>query len=358
MEYHAIRHSAGLIDVSPLKKYHVTGRDAARLVNKVVTRDIAKLAPGQIYYTPWCDGRGKTVDDGTVWNLGDGSYRITAAEPNKKWIEDCGFGMETRVEDVSDEVAALALQGPTSRAILAKVAGAAIEGLRYYRFTGATLDGIPATISRTGYTGDLGFEVWLDPRDAPAAWDLLMARGQSFGIAAVGMEALEVARIEAGLILVQVDYMPSRTAMIDAQAYSPFELSLDWTVALDKGPFVGRRALQGEKRRGPSRRLVGLEVDWRTAEGFYRELGLPPEPPRHPWRGRVPIYAGSRQVGKATSGVWSPLLKKYVVLATVETPWTQLGTSLLIEITVEGQTKRAPARVVKRPFFDPERKRA
>lgn len=358
MEYHAIRMGAALIDVSPLFKYHVTGKDATRLVNKVITRDAASCKPNQILYTPWCDERGKTVDDGTAWNLGDGSWRMTSAEPNLKWLQDSGIGMDVEIEDVSEDIAAVALQGPTSRAILHDLVGGAVDKLRFYRFTRGKLDGTDATISRTGYTGDLGYEVWVPQEKAERLWDTIMDAGQGHGIEPAGMLALDIARIEAGFILAEVDYMPSRKALIDAQRYSPFELSLDWTVALDKGGFIGRRALREEARRGPPRRIVGLVVDWARAERFFHEKGLPPEPPRLAWRSNVPVYSGMWQIGRATSGTWSPLLKRYLVIATVDAGYAAEGTELEMEITIEGERKRAPARVVKRPFFDPPRKKA
>lgn len=358
MEYHAIRNGAALIDVSPLFKYRISGRDASRLINRVITRNASKCRPNQIFYTPWCDDRGKTVDDGTVWNLGDGSWRMTSAESNLRWLEESGYGMDVRVEDESEAVAAVALQGPMSKAILRKAAGDAVESLKFYRFTQTKLDGIPVTISRTGYTGDLGYEIWLDAGRAEPLWDGLMNAGKGFGITPTGLLALDISRIEAGFILAEVDYMPARKAMVDDQRYSPFELSLDWTLDWDKGYFTGRRALLEEKRRGVRRRIVGLEVDWGVVEKHFQAHGLPPEPPRTAWRSKVPVYAGLRQIGVATSGVWSPLLKKYIVIATVEAPYSLLGSLVEIEVTVEGERKRAPASVVKRPFFDPPRKKA
>jgi aminomethyltransferase len=358
MEYFAIRHSAALIDVSPLFKYHIKGRGAEALANVVVTRDVRKCAPGQIMYTPWCDGRGKTVDDGTLWRLEDDSFRMTSAEPNLAWLQDNGEGVGAEVEDVTEELAVVALQGPTSRAVLRDIMGPPIEGLRFFRFTQARLDGIPATVSRTGYTGDLGYEIWVDPGHAESLWDLLMDRGKGHGITPTGMLALDMARIEAGFILSEVDYVPARKALIDAQRYSPLELGLDWTVALEKGPFVGAEALRGEHARGPPRRIVGLEVAWPAVEKLFERLGLPAEPPRAAWRSAIPVYAGGRQVGRATSGTWSPLLKRYIALATVASPFAPRGTQLLMEYTLEGEHHRVPAQVVKRPFFDPERKRA
>src|SRR5436309_1975389 len=235
MEYYAIRHSAGLLDVSPLYKYLITGKDALHLVNKVVTRDASKLAKGQIYYTPWCDERGKTVDDGTLWNFGDGSFRMTSAEPNLKWLQDAGMGLDVEVQDVSEDIGALALQGPSSRAIVLEGADGAVQKLKYFRFVKTEFDGIPVHISRTGYTGDLGYEIWVERERAEALWDAVMEKGRGHDITAAGMLALDIARIEAGLILAEVEYMPSRKAIIEAQMYSPLELSLDWTVAGGKG---------------------------------------------------------------------------------------------------------------------------
>jgi len=358
MEYYAIRHSAGLIDVSPLYKYRIRGKDAPLLLNKVVTRDVRRLGKGHIAYTPWCDERGKTIDDGTLWNLGDGGYRLTSATPNQKWLEDNGTGMDIEVEDVSEDVGALSLQGPSSRAVLRDVFGEAIDSLRYYRFARAKFDGTAVEVSRTGYTGDLGYEIWVERGAAERLWDAIMKAGANHAIQPAGQAAMDVCRIEAGLVLGEVDYAHSRTALIDAQRYSPFELSLDWAVALDKGPFVGRHALVEELRRGVARRTVGLEIDWATASRYFTDLGLPPAPPSDPWESKVPLYRGTRQVGFGTSGCWSPTLKKYIGIGTVATPFARPGTELSIEIEVEWQRHTAPARVVERPFYDPPQRKA
>jgi len=358
LEYHAIRNASALIDVSPLYKYDIAGRDAARLVDKLVTRNADKCAVGQIMYTPWCDDAGKTVDDGTLWNLGGGAYRMTSADANLRWFEDNAIGMDVEVRDVSEEIGALALQGPTSRAILADAVDGAVGTLRYFRFAQGRLDGISVTVSRTGYTGDLGYEVWVDRGDAEGLWDAVVERGRGRGLTPAGNLALDIARIEAGFVLSDVDYVPSRKAIIDVQRYSPFELGLDWTVSFQKGPFVGRRALAEEAKRGPPRRIVGLEIDWPSVERLYAAVGLPPQPPHLAWRSSVPLYAGDRTVGRATSGCWSPVLKKYIALATVASEFASVTTRLDMEITVEGERKQAPATVVKKPFFDPPRKRA
>jgi aminomethyltransferase len=351
-EYHAIRGSAALFDVSPLYKYRIRGNDAARLLDLVVTRTIHDLNVGQVAYTPWCDAAGKVLDDGTVARLGENEFRLTSAEPNLRWLEDNAVGLQVEIEDVSESLAALSLQGPASRAILGDI------DLRYFRLARRHFGGIPVAISRTGYTGDLGYEIWVSPRDAIALWDYLIEAGTPYGIVPAGMLALDVARIEAGLMLIDVDYVPARKALIDSQTSSPYELDLAWTVNLGKDRFVGREALAREASRGAQWQFVGLEIDWTSLERLYAEVGLATRLPAAAWRTSVPVYAGNQQAGYATSGGWSPLLKKYIALAHLESRHAAPGTQLDIEMTVEHRRKRAAVRVVKKPFFDPERKRA
>jgi len=351
-EYHAIRGSAALFDVSPLYKYRVRGKDAARLLDHVVTRSVQELKVGQVAYTPWCDAAGKVLDDGTVARLDETTFRMTAAEPNLRWLQDNAAGLDVAVEDVSESIAALSLQGPASRAILDGIE------LNYFRTIETRVAGIPVTISRTGYTGDLGYELWVSAKDALPLWDALMDAGTPHGIVPAGMLALDVARIEAGLMLIDVDYVPARKALIESQTSSPYELDLGWAVKLEKERFVGREALAAEAQRGPQWQFVGIEIDWSSLERLYAEVGLATRLPATAWRTSVPIYAGTEQAGYATSGGWSPLLKKYIALAHLRSSWTAPGTKLEIEITVEHRRKRAVAQVVKKPFFDPERKRA
>lgn len=357
-EYHAIRSSAALLDVSPLYKYLVRGKDAARLLDRVVTRDVAGAKPGQVLYTPWCDVAGKVLDDGTVARLDEQTFRMTAADPNLRWLEDNALGLDVTIDDVSESTAALALQGPGSRAILERVCEQRFADLKYFRLTKARLRGIPVTISRTGYTGDLGYEIWLDAGQALAAWDALIDGGTAHGITPTGILALDVARIEAGLMLMDVDYVSARKTLIDAQASSPFELDLGWTVRLEKERFVGVAALRAEAARGPAWAFVGIEVDWDSLERLYLEAGLTPRLPTVAWRTSVPLYVAGEQVGYATSGCWSPILKKYIALAHVRAAWASPGTPVEIEMTVEHRRKLATARVVKKPFFDAARKRA
>jgi aminomethyltransferase len=357
-EYHAIRSSAALLDISPLYKYAVTGRHAARLLDRIATRSVQRAAVGQVLYTCWCDSAGKVMDDGTISRLSEQAFRVTSAEPNLRWLQDNALGLDVAVADVSQTLAALALQGPSSRAILQVLTDSDLSALKYFRAVHATVRGTPVTITRTGYTGDLGYEVWLDAHDALVVWDALIAAGTPYGIVPAGMLALDVARIEAGLMLLDVDYVSARKALTERQTSSPFELDLAWTVNLDKENFVGREALAREAALEPAWRFVGVEVDWDTLERLYAEVGLAPQLPSTAWRMSVPIYTGSEQAGYATSGGWSPLLKKYIALAHLRSRWAQPGTNVEIEITVEHQRKRAAARVVKKPFFDPERKRA
>lgn len=356
-EYAAVRSSAALFDVSPLKKYLITGRDAARLLDRMVTRDVMKCAVGQVLYTPWCDAHGKVVDDGTVSRLDDRMYRLTSAEPNYRWLRMNARGMDVSIDEVSDSTGALALQGPLSRSILEE-AGADVATLKYFRLTHTQLGGTPVTISRTGYTGDLGYEIWVDAARAVPVWDTLMTVGARYGIVPAGIWALDIARIEAGLIMLDVDYFSSHHALIEDQKSSPYEINLGWAVSDTKGPFNGQRALRAEKQRGSAWNFVGLEVDWPSFEQLHLARGLAPRIPNVAWRTSAPIYRGGKQVGYATSGTWSPLLKRYLALGHVESPHGQPGTELDLEITVEHRRNRARATVRRLPFFDPPRKKA
>ena len=357
-EYASIRSAAALIDISPLFKYRLSGPDALRLLNRMVTRDVSRCAVGQVIYTPWCDEAGKVIDDGTIARLDEQTFRLTAADPNLRWLSMNAFGLKVDIEDVSDSIAVVALQGPTSRDILKQVSDADLDRLKYFRLTTTKVRDMSVTISRTGYTGDLGYEIWIDADNALAVWGALMQAGEVYGITPAGMLALDVARIEAGLLLIEVDYTSAHKALIESRKSSPFELGLGWTVSLDKGSFVGRRALIEEQRRGSAWQFVGVEVDWESIERLYFEVGLPPQLPATAWRTSVPIYSPSRQIGYASSGCWSPLLKKTIALAHLEAAYAQPGTPVRMEITVEHQRKQASARVAQLPFFNPERKRS
>ena len=357
-EYAAVRNAAALFDVSPLYKYRIGGRDAARLLDRMVTRDVAKCAVGQVLYTPWCDAHGKVIDDGTVSRLDDRTFRLTSAEPNMRWLAMNAVGLDVAIDEVSARTAALALQGPLSRTILQQLSPADLTGLKYFRLVHTTVRGIPVTISRTGYTGDLGYELWVDAERAVTLWDALMAGGAAYGITPAGIWALDIARIEAGLVMLDVDYYSAHHALIEDQKSFPDEINLAWTVNLEKAPYNGRRALRASRAKGQAWAFVGIEVDWESLERLYAARGLPPHLPNVAWRTSAPVYRNGQQIGYATSGCWSPLLKRSLALAHLQAPHFAPGTAVQIEVTVEHRRQRADAVVRKLPFYDPDRKRA
>lgn len=361
VEYTAIREAAALIDVSPLYKYLVTGPGATQLVDRVITRDASKLAVGRVYYTSWCNEDGRVVDDGTVGRLDEHTYRWTAADPSLRWLRLNARGLDVEIEDVSERVAALAIQGPLSRAVLEAATGEEWGDLKYFGRRAARVGRVAVDVSRTGYTGDLGYEVWMESSDALAVWDAFVEAGRDYGVRPAGMLALDIARIEAGLILIEVDFDSVRRALIPEQSFSPFELGvLGRFVDFEKqANFVGRRALEREQERGgPPRRLVGLNLEWEPLEELYSARGLTAALDPAPSRVPVPLYAGNRQVGKATSTAWSPTLKEVIALASVDVGRSNVGTRIDAEWTVEARRGRVPATVVELPFFNPERKTA
>jgi len=356
-EYNAIRNAAALIDISPLYKYLITGKDATKLVNRIITRDITKVRVGQVIYCCWCDEQGNVIDDGTITRLEENKYRWTAADPSLRWFRQNGLNMDVQVEDISEQLAALALQGPTSGKLLKAVAEAAdIGNLKYFRMTRGKIGNVYVDISRTGYTGDLGYEIWVPWNDAVKVWDAVMEKGKQFDIHAAGMLALDVARVEAGLLLIEVDYTSAKKALIESQKYSPYELGFGKMVHLDKENFIGKAALVRQQKQGVPRQFVGLEIDWPEVEARYEEFGLTPAAPSQASRVAVPVYLGEKQVGKATTTTWSPVLKKMIALASVDTAHSQIGTKLQLEITIEAMRQQVTAKIVKMPFFNPERK--
>lgn len=357
-EYMAFRHSAGLLDVTPLYKYDVTGSDAAQFLARVMVRDIRKLKVGQVTYCCWCDDAGKVLDDGTVTRLEEDHYRVTAAQPTGAWLERHSRGFAVRIEDVSRKVCVLAIQGPTSRDVLKAVSDADLGKLRFFRAAKAKVDGAPVVITRTGYTGDLGYEIWTENDHALKLYDALMAGGRPFGLEPAGLDALDVARIEAGFILLDVDYYSARDCIIEPRKTSPYEIGLEWTVNLEREPFIGQKALKAEVERGSPRAFVGLHVDWEQIEALFDRHNLPPQVPSGAWRTPTPVYRDGEQVGRASSGTWSPILKKNLALATVAAEHAKPGTELEIETTVEFARRTVRATVVPRPFFDPPRKKA
>ena len=363
IEYNAIREAAALIDVSPLFKYELRGPDALRLVDRLITRDATRLTPGRVLYTPWCDEHGKVIDDGTIHRLDDAGggqvIRWTAADPQYRWLHLNAHGLEVEIEDVSERDAAIALQGPLSRDVLEAASGEDFAGLRYFRRRASNLGGVPVDVSRTGYTGDLGYELWIPADRALEAWDALAAAGEPYRIRPAGILALDVVRLEAGLILIEVDYTSAVHSHIPAQNYSPYEIGLGRLVDLAKADFVGKRALIAEVAAGgPPRRLVGLDISWPDIEALYADEGLAPWAPPTVVRTPVPLHADGRQVGRVTSTGWSPILKKMIALASVGIAHAGIGSRVQVEWTVEAKRRLVSATVVPTPFFDPPRRRA
>lgn len=360
-EYFAFRHSAGVIDVTPLYKYEVYGKDAAAYLSRIMVKDIGSLKVGQVTYLCWCDDDGKVMDDGTVTRLDEDYFRLTAAQPSFYWFSQFLRGYQNvTLEESTDQIAALSIQGPNARNILKQVCDADLDTLRFFRSTKTKLTNkAEAIVTRTGYTGDLGFEVWVKNKDALLLWDALFKEGKPYGIEACGLDAMDLTRLEAGFIMNGVDYFSANHCIIESRKSSPYEISLGWTVQLDREPFMGQAALQKEKASGSQWQTVGIEMDWDELERECARYGLPPQLPSAPWRTSVPIYeAGGIQVGYATSGTWSPRLKKNIALATLQSPYAPIGKDLRMEHTIEFQRKNIKATVRKLPFLDLERKKS
>jgi len=357
-EYHAIRNGAGVIDVSPLYKYDLVGPDALRLVDRMITRNARRCEVGQVLYTAWCDEDGKILQDGCFQRLEENVFRATAAEPTLSWFRVNAEGMDVDIQEVSEDYGALALQGPRSYDILQRISSEDLKSLGFFRLARTELGGVPTIVTRTGYTGDLGYELWVASDAAEKLWDVLFDAGEGYGIEAAGLLALDRTRLEAGFPLIDVDFWNAEKTLIEDQKSTPYELNLGWAVHLKKPWFIGKRALTEEKKRGPARSFVGLEVSFREIERLYQLEGLAPEIPNEVSRVGIPVYAGGRQVGKATTSGWSTLLKKFLVLATVERGYEAPGTALDLEFTVEYVRRRAACKVVPLPFFDPQRKKS
>jgi aminomethyltransferase len=360
-EYNAVRTACGLFDISPLYKYQLSGPGAVALLDRVVTRNVRRLEVGQVAYTTWCDDAGKIIDDGTLTCLAPELYRLTAAIPTLDWLQDNNLGIDASIEDVSDAFAGLSLQGPTSRDLLQTLADADLSRLRYFRQIETKLAGVPVSISRGGYTGDLGFEIFAEPARAEKLWDELVQAGHAFNMRPAGNIALDMLRIEAGLLLIDADFTSSARTFFEVQKSTPTELGLAWTVAQGKEYFVGQAALRREKERGPAWTTIGIELDLAALEESYGRFGMPLHLPSHSWNDHVPIYGDAdrrEQVGRATSGTWSPILKSYVAIARLSPRVAEPGSRVFIDETIEAQRFAIPARVVKLPFFDPPRKKA
>jgi aminomethyltransferase len=346
-EYFAIRNTTTVYDLTPMVKYRVSGADSVQYLNRLVTRDIAKLEQDRVAYCVWCNDAGHLVDDGTIFRLSSGEYRICTAERQIDWFLDSAIGFDVEIAEVTEQIAALAVQGPTTCAVLKALGLQGVEKLRPFEIGYFTLGDHPLTVSRTGFTGDLGYEVWMEPGAAEAVWDALMEAGRSRGIRAIGSQALNVARIEAGFLLPNVDFVSAERTLRVGRDRSPLELGLGWLVDFNKGHFTGRRALLNEKIQGPRRQLVGLDIAGNK--------------PAH----NALLYTdetGRREIGSVTSAIWSPTCKRNIALAIVDAPHFQIDSTIWAEIYLNRELvwerRMSRAQVVGRPFFAPERRRA
>jgi aminomethyltransferase len=360
IEYNAVREAAAVIDVTPLYKYEVSGADAAALLDRVVTRDISAMAVGQVIYTPWCDEEGKVIDDGTVTRLDQNHFRVTAADPSYRWFAMNATGLDAQIDDISEATAGLALQGRLSRHVLERATGQDWFDLRYFRRRPTTIQGFDVDVTRTGYTGDLGYELWIPVEGALDVWDRLFEVGADYGIRPAGIQALDICRLEASLILIEAEYTSARHAFAPELKYSPFEIGLGRLVKFDKAAeFTGKRALLAERDAGgPERRLVGLELDWSAIEAMYARHDLAPQISPQVQRAPVPVHKDGVRVGRATSVGWGPTIKKMVGFGSVDKGLTKIGTRLSVEWSVEGERGKVGATVVPMPFLDLDRKRA
>jgi aminomethyltransferase len=345
-EYFAMRNAATLFDVSPMTKYRIAGPDAGRYLNRLLPRDIDKLAPGRVFYTVWCNDAGHVIDDGTLFRFGPDEFRLNAQERHLPWLEDSAIGFDVIIEDVTEAIAGLSLQGPTSCAILRELQLSGVGDLKPFDMADFDLGDIKLTVTRTGFSGDLGFELWVDADHAESLWDRLMAAGAELhGLKPSGSAALDMVRIEAGFIATNTDFVAADQALRDSRGRSPFELGLGWMVNFNKGHFNGRRALLREHETGSSRYcLVGLDVAGNK--------------PAH----QALIYygGGARDVGAVTSAMWSPTCKRNIALAMVETPFHTKSEGLWADVYVQKELKwekvRAACQIVERPFFKPARR--
>jgi aminomethyltransferase len=313
----------------------------------------------QIYYTPWCDESGKVLDDGTITRIADTEYRITAADPCYRWFWMNATGLDVEVEDVSESLAGLALQGKLSRDVLEAATRQDWADVKYFRHRRTEIGGVDVSVTRTGYTGDRGYELWIPADGALEVWDAIFDAGAPFGIFPAGIRALDVCRVEAGLILIEAEYTSSRHAISDEQSYSPFEIGLGRLVDFGKtADFNGRAALLAEQRAGgPARRLVGLELDWAGVEGMFAKHGLAPMISPFVDRSPVPVYKDNVQIGRATSITWGTTIKKMVGFGSVDKAHDKVGTRVSVEYSVEGERGKVAATVVPLPFLDLPRKR-
>ncbi|HIA59866.1 MAG TPA: aminomethyl transferase family protein [Rhodospirillales bacterium] len=342
-EYFAIRNSTGVFDLTPMMKYRITGPDAEAFLNRLLTRDIRKVKVGRVAYAVWCDDGGQVMDDGTVFHLGRNDYRLCAYSRMMDWMQWSAMGFDVTIVDETAAVAALAIQGPTSCAILKAMGFEGIESLKPFGIRTFAFDGVILMVSRTGFTGDLGYELWIEPDKAESLWDKLFAAGKNFGIKPIGGAALELARIEAGFLQAGTDFVPAEETVRMGRSRSPFELGLGWLVSFDKPIFNGRRALLEEKKNGSRYRFVYLDVEGN-------------KPAEHSF-----ILKGNKVVGTVTSAAWCPTAKSNIAFAQVEARYGKPGEKLIAEVYYQRELQwsrvLAKCTVIESTVFNPPRRR-
>lgn len=361
-EYFAVRNSAAVIDTSPLYKYRIYGADAEKYLAGVLVRDIRKCRVGQAHYTAWCDDDGWVIEDGVILRLSEDEFLLTAAEPNLAYLAGLTGGMSVEIEDVSEGYGALALQGPYAKEILARMAPE-IEDVGYFHLTPAKIGKAPVTISRTGYTGDLGYEIWVGADDALEVWDRLFEVAAPYGAIPAGQTALLITRIEAGLILIDVDFHSARYAWNDDQRATPHELNMGWMLRdleSDERAFIGRWAIEREVAEGSSRwKTVGITVDWEHWAKTHNDRGLVTPKDHTPEHGGMMLYDENvERIGYTPSFVYSPVLQNHIGIARLRPEHTDVGTKVGLEVTIDHRYEVVDSYVTRLPFYNPPRKTA
>jgi aminomethyltransferase len=361
-EYFAVRNAAGIFDSSPLYKYRIAGKDAEAFLAGVLARDIRACPPGHAHYTCWLDDDGFVIEDGVILHTGPDEYLLTSAEPNFAYFADRIGRMAVTIEEVSEGIGTLALQGPRSRDLLARLVPQ-MRDIPYFGVAKGEIGGAAVTVSRTGYSGDLGYEIWIEQPDALHVWDTLWDSIEGHGVLPFGLAALYMLRIEAGLLLLDADFDSSRFAWNDSHKSTPIELGWAWMfrdLATDDRAFIGRKALEREITDKTSRwAMRGLVVDWQDYDRVYNEAGLIPPKDHSPivedWMCYDDDY---ERVGYATSFMYSPMLQRHIAIARVKPEFAKLGTKVNLEFTVDHHYEQVAAHVARLPLYNPERKTA
>ncbi len=344
-EYFCIRNQCGTYDICPMQKYEIRGRDAETMLNRMVTRDVAKIGMNRVSYTVWCTDEGRIIDDGTIFRLGEDRFMLTCGSPCTAWLRKAAFGFrDVTITDLSDDLAALSLQGPTSCAVLKRMGLEGVETMKAFDIRHFPFHNSNLMVSRTGFTGDLGYELWVDPELALTMWDELYAAGDDYGIQPYGEAATNMARLEAGFIMPYMDFTEALKTVHFEHDQTPFELQLGWLVDFKKPHFSGRDALLEHKRRGPVWTLAKLDVEgnWPAEDAImYNNERC------------------SREIGYVTSAMWSPAVKANIALAMIRTEYLtgELWAEIYKAKELRQYRRMARCTLNTKPFWMPERAR-